>query len=94
MKKLTALTMMSLVAAASSAFAFSNTSSSAIGYDFYDFAVRLSAGPTGLAIAIGGVVLAGFFIFRQQVMPACGCLFGGIAVFKAGTIAQSIGAIC
>ena len=79
---------------ASSAMAFATpANSAALGYDFYTFASSLSSGPIGLAIAMGGVTAGGFFIFRQQVMPALGTIFGGLAVLKASSIAGSLGAI-
>ena len=82
------------VLVASSALAFATPGNSAsLGYDFYDFATQLSNGAMGMAIAMGGIVAGGFFVFKQQVMPALGTIFGGIAVYKAGAIATSLGVI-
>jgi hypothetical protein len=85
---------LALLAYASMACAFiAPTNSAALGYDFFDFANKLSSGAVGFAIGIGGVAMAGFFLFRQQVMPACACLFGIIAILKSTSIVTSLGSL-
>jgi hypothetical protein len=85
---------LTLLVYASISFAFvAPTNSAALGYDFYEFANNLSSGAVGFAVGIGGVALAGFFLFRQQVMPACACLFGIIAILKSTSIVTSLGSL-
>ena len=90
----TLLMTLAILAIASASFAFiTPTSNTALGYDFYDYANRLATGGPGFAIGIGGVVMAGFFLFRQQIMPACGALFGVVAILKATSIVTSLGSL-
>jgi hypothetical protein len=95
MKPATLLLALVLLAVAStSAMAFTApASSTALGYDFYDFANRMTTGAPGFAIGIGGIVMAGFFLFQQKVMPACGTVFGVICVLKATSIVGSLGSL-
>ncbi len=94
MKPATLLLVLVLLAVASSAMAFTApTSSTALGYDFYDFANRMTTGAPGFAIGIGGIVMAGFFLFQQKIMPACGTVFGVICVLKATSIVGSLGSL-
>lgn len=82
-----------LALSAVSAFAFTTPAATDVGYDFYDFARKLATGPVGYTIGFGGVGLAGFFLFKQQVFPAIGTAMGTIAVLKADSIVQSLGSL-
>jgi hypothetical protein len=94
MKPATLILALVLLAVASSAMAFTApASSTALGYDFYDFANRMTSGAPGFAIGIGGIVMAGFFLFQQKVMPACGTVFGVICILKATSIVGSLGSL-
>ena len=91
-KKVTILTAVALVAAATAAMAFTAPAAATdFGYDFFDTANKLSTGAPGFAIGIGGLVMAGFFLFRQQVLPAAGCVFGVITILKSTSIVTSLG---
>ena len=93
-KPSTLLMVLAILAIASVSFAFVAPSNNlALGYDFFDFANKMATGAPGFAIGVGGVCLAGFFLFQQKVMPACGTLFGVIAILKATNIVTSLGSI-
>jgi hypothetical protein len=94
MKPATLILALVLLAVASSAMAFTApTAATDLGYDFYDFANRMTSGAPGFAIGIGGIVMAGFFLFQQKVMPACGTVFGVICILKATSIVGSLGSL-
>lgn len=93
MKKTTVILMVvvaTILAFAGAAFAFAP----AVGdvfYDGYDFVSKLSTGAGGATVGVGGAVMAGFFLFKSQVMPAAGCALGAITIAKATTIAGTLG---
>ncbi len=61
-----------------------------IGGDFYDFAHKLATGPAGWTVGLGGTSLAGFFLFKQQLMPALGTGMGVMAILKSPSILTAI----
>jgi len=93
-KPSTLLFTLLLLSVAGAAMAFVQPNNvNQLGYDFYDFANRMTTGAPGFAIGIGGIVLAGFLLFQQKIMPACGTVFGLICVLKATAIVTSLGAL-
>lgn len=92
-RKNTALILLATctVTYASSAFGFTTPVPGTLGYDFYDFADKIASGAPGFVVGMGGVCLAGFFLFKQAVMPAIGSVMGTITILKATSIVNSLG---
>lgn len=79
-----------VVATANAALAYTAPTATDIGYDFYDFAKKLSTGPPALTVGIGGMAMAAFFLFKQQLIPACATAVGVIGVLKSTDILASL----
>lgn len=94
MKKKTLILLMAvatILVAAGAALAFTTPVSGDFFYEGYDFVSKLTSKGGGATIGIGGAVMAGFFLFKSQVMPAAGCALGAITIANAPTIAGTMG---
>lgn len=82
-----------VLASAASALAFATPVSGDLFYEGYDFAAKLSTGAPAATIGLGGVASAGFFLFKQQVLPAAGCAMAAITIANAVPIVSAMGFI-
>ena len=71
--------------------AFGTPASGDVGYAFYEMAIKMSQGAVGATVGLGGLALAAFFLFKQQIMPAIGAAMGGIAIAKSGSMVSALG---
>ena len=89
-KKVLVLVALALVAIASQAMAFTPAAGDP-GWEFYDMANKMSTGAIGTTVGLGGMAMAAFFLFKQQVLPAIGTAMGGMAIAKSGSMMTGMG---
>lgn len=80
-----------LLATAGAALAFTAPVAGELFYEGYDFASKLCSGGPAATIGLGGVASAGFFLFKQQVLPAAGCAMAAIVIANSVKITQAMG---
>lgn len=85
-----ALLVMVVMAVAVNAIAFSPAVGDP-GFEFYDMANKMSTGAIGTTVGLGGMAMAAFFLFKQQVLPAVGAAMGGMAIAKSGSMMTGLG---
>lgn len=82
-----------MLASAGAAMAFTIPVAGDLFYEGYQFATKLTSGGPAATIGLGGVASAGFFLFKQQVMPAAGCAMAAITIVNAVPIVSAMGFI-
>lgn len=82
-----------MIASAGAAFAFTTPVAGSLFFEGYDFATKLTTGAPAATIGLGGVASAGFFLFKQQVLPAAGCAMAAIVIANAVPIVSAMGFI-
>ena len=82
-----------LLTSAGVAFAFTTPVVGDLFYEGYTFATELTSGAPAATIGLGGVASAGFFLFKQQVLPAAGCAMAAIVIANAVPIVSAMGFI-
>jgi len=80
-----------MLATASAALAFTAPVAGELFFEGYEFANKLTTGAPAMVIAIGGVSMAGFFLFKQQIMPAAGCAMAAIVIANSVKIVTAMG---
>jgi hypothetical protein len=80
-----------MLATAGAALAFTTPVAGDFFYEGYDFATKLSSGAPAATIGIGGVSSAGFFLFKQQIMPAAACAMAAIVIANSAAIVSKMG---
>lgn len=60
-------------------------------YEGYDFAAKLGSGAPGATVGLAGAAAAGFFLFKQQILPAAGSALGAIVIANAAKMVTAMG---
>lgn len=70
-----------------------NYSSSDIGYDIAETMRKMVTGPIGAAVGVGAVGFGAWRLFEGNWTSAIPIVLGGVMLFKAESIATTLGAI-
>jgi len=79
------------VMVATQSFGFDSVATGDVGYEFYNMAAKMSTGPIGKTVGLGGLALSCFFLFKQQILPSVGTAMGAMGFAKSVSILDTFG---